>query len=622
MAPVRTDECRLCGGEVTRKKSVKDLAHDILLSSLHEVDVSNDDPAIHPPYVCLCCQNKLKRWRVKKNKSKAKEKINIMFVNWNSTPEPVVTPAEAAKITSDQLGIVSWIESGYHVFVKNARGGIGVERNLVIKTDNSWEASIYGQKLKCDIFETIPIILQSAADGSRLIAEVFGRTICVGNLGFDDIVGAKSVLKDPRNDVVAYVTVVPDNTNNPTTVCKTVRHIKCKILTESGVCDVCRIYRSNLSALRNRQRNQMKTPNTPASSSTRNDFLKPAQLKDKLDDMKRQNRNLRYQNETLQAQIKAMHEKEAIEVSDEAQETLLQKAFVEVEDDIKEINNDAFHLLYEEQKKALKVKDGRQIRWHPAIIRFCIALYNKSKSAYNLIRDSPFLALPHQSTLKKYMKFTTPQNGINADVLNYMATDWKIETLPEYQRNVTLVFDEIKIKAGLVYAKTTGQVIGYTDLGPITNELEQFNKNLEKHSNQEEGPNQPPPAEPNIATQMLVLMARGIFSSMRIPVAYYPTKNANSSELYHCIWPTVKALTLVGLTVRAFVADGASWNRKFFLGHEMLRQPGRVVYYTKHRYCKGNRLYFICDVPHLVKTTRNNFENSGWNLKSRNLWVR
>ena len=86
MAPVRTDECRLCGGKVTRKKSVKDLAYDTLLSSLHEVDVSNDDPAIHPPYVCLSCQNKLKRWRVKKNNSKAKEmiKINIMFVTWES----------------------------------------------------------------------------------------------------------------------------------------------------------------------------------------------------------------------------------------------------------------------------------------------------------------------------------------------------------------------------------------------------------------------------------------------------------------------------------------------------------------------------------------------------------
>ena len=33
------------------------------------------------------------------------------------------------------------------------------------------------------------------------------------------------------------------------------------------------------------------------------------------------------------------------------------------------------------------------------------------------------------------------------------------------------------------------------------------------------------------------------------------------------------------------------------------------------------KVYFICDVPHLIKTTRNNLENSQWNKKTRNLLV-
>ena len=117
--------------------------------------------------------------------------------------------------------------------------------------------------------------------------------------------------------------------------------------------------------------------------------------------------------------------------------------------------------------------------------------------------------------------------------------------MPDFKKYVTLVFDEIKIKSGLVYSKSSGQV-GYTDLGPITNELEQFNRTKRCHANAE-------------------CWWPGDFFINAYPSCIFPTKNANSHELYHCIWPTVKALTLVGLTVCAFVAAGASWNRKFFL---------------------------------------------------------
>ena len=60
-------------------------------------------------------------------------------------------------------------------------------------------------------------------------------------------------------------------------------------------------------------------------------------------------------------------------------------------------------------------------------------------------------------------------------------------------------------KSGLVYSKSLGQVIGYTDLGQITNELEQLNRRLSTQTDKT--------TEPSVATQMLVLMARGIFSN-------------------------------------------------------------------------------------------------------------
>ena len=50
----------------------------------------------------------------------------------------------------------------------------------------------------------------------------------------------------------------------------------------------------------------------------------------------------------------------------------------------------AFKLMVKEQIKAFSVKDNRQVRWHPTIIRLAVALFSKSSSAYNLLRSSFF----------------------------------------------------------------------------------------------------------------------------------------------------------------------------------------------------------------------------------------
>ena len=76
----------------------------------------------------------------------------------------------------------------------------------------------------------------------------------------------------------------------------------------------------------------------------------------------------------------------------------------------------------------------------------------------------------------------------------------------------------------------------------------------------------------------------------------------------------------LGLKVRAWVSDGASPNRKFFRIHEGIGgQYMGVTYYCVNRYATHRHLYYICDVPHLVKTVRNNVENSHGNQNSKNL---
>ena len=50
-------------------------------------------------------------------------------------------------------------------------------------------------------------------------------------------------------------------------------------------------------------------------------------------------------------------------------------------------------------------------------------------------------------------------------------------------------------------------------------------------------------------------------------------------------------------------------------------QKDGVTNWTGNRYASNKKLYFFSDPPHLVKTLRNNWENSHRHLNARNLVV-
>ena len=83
----------------------------------------------------------------------------------------------------------------------------------------------------------------------------------------------------------------------------------------------------------------------------------------------------------------------------------------------------ASRYLWEEQKKAMKVKDRREIRWSPVILRWCTATYHKWPAAYNLIKESGMLVLPAQSTLHDYTCYTEAKTGTHENVLEQMVKD-------------------------------------------------------------------------------------------------------------------------------------------------------------------------------------------------------
>lgn len=126
-------------------------------------------------------------------------------------------------------------------------------------------------------------------------------------------------------------------------------------------------------------------------------------------------------------------------------------------------NESPERLLWDEQLQAVKSK--KNMRWHPAVISWCIAIQSKSSSAYKVLREAEFLKLPHESTLKRYTNYVDATVNIQHDILE--TTIDEINLSRPHNANATLILDEMKIKSGLVYSASSRQLIGFTDVGEI-----------------------------------------------------------------------------------------------------------------------------------------------------------
>ena len=134
-----------------------------------------------------------------------------------------------------------------------------------------------------------------------------------------------------------------------------------------------------------------------------------------------------------------------------------------------------------------------------------------------------------------------------------------ISSLPEFQKYVCLVFDEVKIKEDLVYNKNTAKIIGFTNLGDINNQLLELERS-------ETGSQCP------LVTNMLVFMVRGLFLKLEFLYAQFPYASLSGNQLFPMVWGCIKRLDACGFKVIALTADGVSCNRKFFKMHQKIQR--------------------------------------------------
>ena len=121
----------------------------------------------------------------------------------------------------------------------------------------------------------------------------------------------------------------------------------------------------------------------------------------------------------------------------------------------------------------------------------------------------------------------------------------------------------MKIREDIVFNKTTGEIVGFVDYGE-ENFDERFQE-LRTRCNKDSQIN-----DRIVATHMLLLMVRGIFFKMDVPIAQFPTTGfilsihcvvpiilhigVSADDLVYIIWKAIRLLSLAELNVCNTVA--------------------------------------------------------------------
>lgn len=338
-------------------------------------------------------------------------------------------------------------------------------------------------------------------------------------------------------------------------------------------------------------------------ANTPNIYLTERQRLKKLKDLKKEAENLRKKNMRLHERIQECIQREGIQIDNALSDDLTGL-----------INNSDMSpeqsIFLQQQVKASQLKNSCGMRWHPTMIRFALSLHLTSPAAYELVRQTGMVALPSGTTLFDYTHVKPAEEGVDKVVLESLEA--RVGKFDEkHKKYHVLMMDEMYISQNLVFQKSRGKLMGYTSLDTIESEM----KNMEKWIDATEE------VEPDeaVASKVLVYMVKGVSNGIKEVVATYAVATLSANQLYDWTWHIIGDLERHGIAVVAVVCDGSSVNRAFIKKHKPATvHPSGIIFDTWNKAARGRKLYFLSDVPHLLKTIRNCFLNSRWdNKKSR-----
>jgi len=204
---------------------------------------------------------------------------------------------------------------------------------------------------------------------------------------------------------------------------------------------------------------------------------------------------------------------------------------------------------------------------------------------YEFIRQLGY-PLPAYRTLCNRVCHAQFRPGVQSDVLEWLSC--KIKTMTNYEKDCTLMLDEMQVRKALEYDKGLSSFLGRVSDDVVQNKQRIKDDCIE------------------LANHVLVFMVRGLTSNWKQVVAYYLTGDSVAgSVLWELTRNIIVDLGKINVNVRAVVSDMGSCNRAMWkvVGIEATKDVLKSS--NGHPYFSGQELFFMADVPHVLKNLRN-----------------
>ncbi len=650
--------CRLCGADNLGARNGDTLAFKTEILSAYGVDVSDDNKNIHPAKICFSCLKKLYlvRSALKTGKDYSPQNttaytyiehcdVNCYVCKEEASPQtqrgrptkkrggkrkcgqPVKLPkAQLSTSVGEEVktdNFQTFKEELFHLPLYSVPYNWGVNKcddyvimtqvngvpipiiktSMTIKED-SYTVYVHNRPLPEDheLYLTRGRKILNLQQLSAILDDISKFTVCNGNPDEEFVEMFTNISPMPTRAGFKEEHHQYEN-HDGKVYNSTVRTTNCELFVHKQRCGKCIAYRNTLRAMCSKQNGDEQKDITKVNYR----YLNKEQLTSKFIAQTADNVAAKEEIKRLRALLDTQIEKQGVEL-DTSISTEINKLMTANQEP--PFPNDTMKtLLWEQQVKAANAKNPRNIRWHPTIIKWCLNLNMISSKAYKTISESGALQLPTIRTLQDYTHYIKVKSGFQPEVLEQMVNQAKSKGIfdgEEYKTYVVLLLDEMKIKRDLVFDKHTGELIGFTNLGDINEELNLLNENQNE-----------------MATHMMAVMVRSICANFKFQLAHYPTAKTTAGDIFPIVWELVEHLELSGFKVLAITCDGASINRRFFKMHQPEGASAQyLTYSTPNVFALDERpLYFFADPPHLLKTVRNCWSNSYSHKTSRKLWV-
>lgn len=215
-------------------------------------------------------------------------------------------------------------------------------------------------------------------------------------------------------------------------------------------------------------------------------------------------------------------------------------------------------------------------KWNKAEKQLALSLYYKSPSLYKFMLYNLKFSLPSIRTIQTWLKVINLRTGCRNTLFSKLLT--KAKTMGKMEKMCVVLFDEIALKRQLEFNQAEDFVEGYHDLATLGRNTK-------------------------LAKNALVFYIRGLLYSWRIPLCYFVSAGpVNSDLLQTIIIEVIKKLRELTFDPLALVCDQASNNRRALTLLGATKEEPTIC-------VEGHKIFTLFDVPHLLKSQRNNFMN-------------